>query len=146
MRFPLRYPATRGERGGEISELCGLSRQVAEMEQFIIKCAPTDESVMLYGESGTGKTFIADLMHKHSKRKNSRFRTINCAAIPETLVESELFGSEVGAFTGSVKRTGVFTRAHRGTLFLDELGDLPLFSQAKLLQVIDEKKIYTPWE
>lgn len=126
-----------------IDELRGESKKVSDIQRFIATCAPANETVMLYGESGTGKTFIARLIHKYSLRRENQFRIVNCAAIPEALMESELFGSEVGAFTGAIKRKGVFTRAHRGTLLLDELGDLPLTSQAKLLQVLDESR-YTP--
>lgn len=127
----------------EVSELHGSSNHTKKLRRFVQKFGPKNVTIMLYGESGTGKTLVARLLHKYSSRKLHNFLSINCAAIPHTLVESELFGSEMGAFTGAVKRRGAFTRAHRGTLFLDELGDFPLYSQGKILQAIEEKK-YTP--
>ena len=123
--------------------LCGTSRATKAMQHFIVRCAKTDAPIMLFGESGTGKNLMAHLIHMHSDRKDKSFRYVNCGAIPDTLVESELFGSEVGAFTGAINKKGVFTRAHRGTLFLDELGNLSLLSQSKILHAIEEKK-YTP--
>ena len=127
----------------EIGKLHGISEETKRTRALIRKFATTDATVMLYGESGTGKTLVARLIHEYSNRRNNNFCSINCAAIPETLMESELFGSEVGAFTGAVKRRGVFARAHRGTLFLDELGDFSLVSQSKILQAIEEKR-YSP--
>ena len=123
--------------------MCGTSQATKDMQNFIARCARTDVPIMLFGESGTGKNLMAQLIHMHSDRKGESFRYINCGAIPDTLIESELFGSEVGAFTGAVSKKGIFTRAHRGTLFLDELGNLSLLSQSKILHAIEEKK-YTP--
>jgi two-component system NtrC family response regulator len=106
------------------------------------KLAPTNATVLLLGESGTGKELFARGLHDLSPRRAERFVAINCAAIPENLLESELFGYERGAFTGAVKQTlGKIETAHRGTLFLDEIGDLPLALQAKLLRFLQERMI-----
>jgi two-component system response regulator GlrR len=105
--------------------------------------AGTDSTIFIYGESGTGKELIAKAIHLASKRKDKPFVGINCAAIPETLLESELFGHEKGAFTGAVRDSkGLFTQAHEGTIFLDEISDMPLSVQAKLLRVLQEKQFY----
>jgi len=104
--------------------------------------APSESSVLILGESGTGKEKIAHAIHHLSGRRNTPIVTINCAALPASLIESELFGHEKGAFTGAnSKRTGKFEQAHRSTIFLDEIGELPLESQAKLLRVLQEKEI-----
>src|SRR5690606_25014953 len=106
------------------------------------RVAPTDVSVLLLGESGTGKELLARAVHKQSGRKDARFVAINCAAIPEQLLESELFGYEKGAFTGAVKQTlGKIELADQGTLFLDEIGDMPLQLQAKLLRFLQNRVI-----
>jgi two-component system NtrC family response regulator len=106
------------------------------------KVAPTSASVMLLGESGTGKEVLARALHQSSPRANQRFMAINCAAIPENLLESELFGYEKGAFTGAAKQTkGKVELAHGGTFFLDEVGDLPMSLQAKLLRFLQERVI-----
>jgi DNA-binding NtrC family response regulator len=105
------------------------------------KAAATDTTVLLEGESGTGKELFARSLHALSPRADAPFVAINCAAIPETLLETELFGHEKGAFTGAVARKpGKFEMAHRGTLFLDEIGDLPLALQAKILRALEEKR------
>jgi transcriptional regulator with PAS, ATPase and Fis domain len=104
--------------------------------------APTNSTVLVYGESGTGKELFAKSIHYNSPRKNSPFFAINCAAIPENLLESELFGYERGAFTGALTRhTGLFEQANGSSLFLDEIGDLTLAMQAKILRAIQEKEI-----
>ena len=117
---------------GEMTRVCGMVERVA----------PTDISVLLLGESGTGKELLAQALHELSPRKDQRFVVINCAAIPENLLESELFGYEKGAFTGAYKQTiGKIEHADGGTLFLDEVGDLPLPLQAKLLRFLQERTI-----
>jgi two-component system NtrC family response regulator len=108
----------------------------------IEKVAPSDATVILLGESGTGKEILARTLHQSSARRGKRFMAINCAAIPEALLESELFGYEKGAYTGAVKQTpGKIELAHEGTFFLDEVGDLPLPLQAKLLRFLQERVI-----
>jgi len=112
------------------------------MCRTIEKVAPTNASLLVLGESGTGKELVARGVHDLSPRKGQRFVAINCAAIPENLLESELFGYEKGAFTGAVKQTmGRIETAHQGTLFLDEIGDLPASLQAKLLRFLQERSI-----
>lgn len=108
----------------------------------ISKVAPTDATVLILGESGTGKELIARALHNHSTRQNAPMISVNCAAIPDTLIESELFGHEKGAFTGAnATRQGLIEAADTGTLFLDEIGELPLEAQARLLRVLQEGEI-----
>lgn len=103
------------------------------------RIAPQDVNVLILGESGTGKELVARAVYQHSRRNQAPFLAINCAAIPETLLESELFGHEKGAFTGAdLKRIGKFEQCHRGTLFLDEVGDMPLSTQAKILRLLQD--------
>jgi len=114
-------------------------KKMKEVLSLISRVAKSDSTVLIHGESGTGKEVIARLIHRASRRKNCRFIAISCAALPETLLESELFGYERGAFSGADKRKiGKFELAHKGTLFLDEIGDLPLSTQVKLLRVLQE--------
>ncbi|MEC1522737.1 sigma 54-interacting transcriptional regulator [Neobacillus niacini] len=118
------------------------SSKVKGILEFCKKVAPTDSNILILGESGTGKSVLAQYIHKISKRKNGPFLAINCAAIPEELLESELFGYSKGAFTGasSLGKQGLIEAANGGTIFLDEIGEMPLSVQAKLLQVIQEKQ------
>ena len=122
--------------------IIGSSSPMQELLSMVYRIAPTDWSALIRGETGTGKELIARLLHLMSHRKDAPFIEVNCAAIPETLFESELFGHEKGAFTGaSTRRKGRFELADKGTLFLDEVGELPLQLQAKLLRTLQEKKI-----
>ena len=132
-----------------LEERFGFSNIVAQSEQMrlllekVSQIAKTDSTVYIHGESGTGKELIAKAIHIASERKDEAFVAINCAALPEGLLESRLFGHEKGAFTGAIKSTkGLFTRADRGTIFLDEIGDMPLGIQAKLLRVLQERQFY----
>jgi transcriptional regulator with GAF, ATPase, and Fis domain len=121
--------------------IIGKSAALGRVLDMVRVVAQTDATVLINGETGTGKELIAQAIHKHSDRSNGPFVTVNCAAIPAGLLESELFGHERGAYTGAVARgIGRFERAHRGTLFLDEIGDLPLELQPKLLRVMQERQ------
>ncbi len=120
----------------------GQSKKIKEIKDLIEKISYSDSNVLINGESGTGKDIVAKLIHDYSKRKNSKFITVNCSAIPDTLIESELFGYKKGAFTGAIAdRTGLFEEAEGGTLFLDEIGDMPLLTQAKVLRAIQNREI-----
>jgi len=119
------------------------SETMRQVLEAVARIALTDSTVYIHGESGTGKELIAKAIHLASDRKDQAFVAINCAAIPENLLESELFGHEKGAFTGAVRSTkGLFAQAHEGTIFLDEIGDMPLALQAKLLRVLEERQYY----
>ena len=110
--------------------------------KLIERVAPSNVSVLLLGESGTGKELLARALHTLNPRSAKKFVAINCAAIPDTLLESELFGYERGAFTGATRQTaGMIEHAHGGTLFLDEIADMPLALQAKLLRFLQERTI-----
>ena len=122
-------------------QLVGDDASLRKVFASLQRAAATDTTVLLEGESGTGKELFARSLHALSQRADAPFVAINCAAIPETLLETELFGHEKGAFTGAVARKpGKFEMAHRGTLFLDEIGDLPLSLQAKILRALEEKR------
>ncbi len=123
------------------SGLIGKSRRMREVYGLIEKVAASTASVLIYGESGTGKELAARAIHQNSPRKERPFVAVNCGAIPETLMESELFGHKRGSFTGAVAdRAGLFEQAEGGTLFLDEIGEVPLSLQAKLLRVLQERE------
>jgi len=120
--------------------IVGASSRMTEIDEIIRKVSPTTTTVLITGETGTGKELIARAIHRNSSRREQPFIKINCAAIAENLVESELFGYEKGAFTGAVTtKPGRFELAHRGTLFLDEVGEIPRDMQAKLLQAIQDQ-------
>jgi formate hydrogenlyase transcriptional activator len=125
----------------EFEEIVGTSAALKRVMGQVEIVAPTDATVLILGETGTGKELVARAIHKLSGRRNSPFITLNCAAIPTGLLESELFGYERGAFTGALaQKIGRFERAHKGTLFLDEVGDIPLDLQPKLLRALQEKE------
>jgi nitrogen regulation protein NR(I) len=122
--------------------IIGKSKPMQEVYKAIGRVAHTDATVLIRGESGTGKELVARAIYQHSLRAAKPFLVINCVAIPETLLESELFGYEKGAFTGAVnRRVGKFEQAHGGTVFLDEIGDMPFSIQAKILRLLQEKSI-----
>jgi len=127
---------------GVLGELVGSSAAMRQVYSLIRQVAPTSASVLITGESGTGKELVARALHRLSPRAGGPFIAINCAAMPESLMESELFGHEKGAFTGAVERhAGCFEQADGGTVLLDEIGDMPIGTQAKLLRVLEEAKV-----
>ncbi len=120
-------------------KMIGVSRALQEVFKLVGRVARTDAPVLIVGESGTGKELVAKALHEYSPRRQKEMITINCGAIPENLLESELFGHEKGSFTGAIaRRAGRFEQADGGTLFLDEIGDMPLFLQVKLLRVLQD--------
>jgi len=137
----LRAAITTGPEKPVASGMAGSTPAMLEVFKLVGRVASSESTVLVRGESGTGKELIARAIHEHGTRATGPLVAINCAAIPETLVESELFGHEKGAFTGAVARKpGRFEIARGGTLFLDEIGDLPLAMQAKLLRVLQERR------
>jgi DNA-binding NtrC family response regulator len=127
---------------GVLGDLVGSSPQMKEIFQMIQRVAPSNVSVLVTGESGTGKELVARALHDNSSRRLKPFVAVNCAAIPETLIESEIFGHEKGAFTGALeRRAGCFELAEEGTLLLDEIGEMPMATQAKLLRVLEDRKL-----
>ncbi len=127
---------------GSLGSLVGASKKMQEIFRLIEMVAPSTASVLITGASGTGKEMVARTIHELSPRRTKPFVPINCAAIPETLIESEIFGHEKGAFTGALeRRTGCFELAEGGTLLLDEIGEMPVATQAKLLRVLEDRKL-----
>lgn len=122
-------------------QIVGQSPEIVEIAKLIGQVSKTDASVLIFGESGTGKELVARAIHRNSLRKNNTFLSVNCAALSDTLLESELFGHEKGAFTGAYfKRIGKFEQCHHGTIFLDEVGDMSMLTQSKVLRVLQEKE------
>jgi DNA-binding NtrC family response regulator len=135
----VREPLSEDDRFGDA---LGQSAAMRRIFALAAKIAPTDATVLLEGETGTGKGLLADLIHRQSQRSAGPFVVLDCGAIPPTLIESELFGHEKGAFTGAhAARVGAFEAAQQGTVFLDEIGELPLELQAKLLRALEERTI-----
>jgi len=140
MRSHVEVDAFGDERSPDV--IFGRSRAMQEVYKAIGRVAPTDATVLIRGESGTGKELVARAIYQHGLRADKAFLIINCVAIPETLLESELFGYEKGAFTGAVSRKmGKIEQANGGTVFLDEIGDMPFSIQAKILRLLQEKSI-----
>jgi two-component system response regulator HydG/two-component system response regulator AtoC len=143
------HPTSAGPDAGQTvrqsagnGQLIGESSPIRELRAYIPKVARADCSVLIVGETGTGKELVADLIHRHSSRRGHPFVCINCAAIPDTLLESELFGYERGSFTGAhTSREGKLRQAQRGSVFLDEVGDMSPSTQAKLLRVIENREV-----
>ncbi len=127
----------------DFANIVGRSEKMQRVLEQVHRIAKTESTVYIYGESGTGKELIARAIHLVSERKDKPFVAINCASLPETLLESELFGHEKGSFTGAIQSTkGLFTQANEGTILLDEIGDMPLSIQAKLLRALQERQFY----
>lgn len=130
--------------GGQsaLESLIGESQAMAQLRSLLLRYAAADCPVLIQGESGTGKELVARALHELSPRRLGPFLAVNCAAVPESVLESELFGSERGAFTDAVSRPGYFERARSGTLLLDEIGEMSLSAQAKLLRVLESGELY----
>jgi nitrogen regulation protein NR(I) len=140
MKQEVIYASTEGEESDEGERIIGSSPKMQEIYKIVGQIAPSDVTVLLRGESGTGKELFARAIYQHSSRSNLPFLPVNCAAIPDTLLESELFGHEKGSFTGATsRRIGKLEQCQGGTIFLDEIGDMSLSTQAKLLRVLQEK-------
>ncbi len=135
-------PQRPAKRDGALGDLVGSSTEMKAVFSLIERVAGSNVSVLVTGESGTGKELVARALHDLSGRRNKPFVAVNCAAIPETLIESEIFGHEKGAFTGAQeRRAGCFELAEEGTLLLDEIGEMPAGTQAKLLRVLEDRKL-----
>ncbi|MBI5556509.1 MAG: sigma-54-dependent Fis family transcriptional regulator [Deltaproteobacteria bacterium] len=129
--------------GPDADDLAGISKEIREIRDYLLKVASRDSIVLITGETGTGKELTADFIHKHSKRKEKPLIRINSSAMPEQLVESELFGYEKGAFTGAVAaKPGKFEQADGGILFLDEIGEMSSFAQAKILRILESGRVH----
>src|SRR5215813_9267073 len=144
MSIPVEMPGARNGRANGAANrsdtLVGNSPQMQEVYKAIGRVAPQDVTVLIRGESGTGKELVARALYQHSPRVKGQFLAVNCAAIPDALLESELFGHEKGAFTGAdQRRIGKFEQCHGGTLFLDEVGDMAANTQAKILRILEER-------
>ena len=140
----MRQPVDMNVKPDEASReaIIGRSRRMQEVYKAIGRVSPTDATVLIRGESGTGKELVSRAIYQHSLRSNKPFLVVNCVAIPENLLESELFGYEKGAFTGAAhRRVGKIEQANGGTIFLDEIGDMPFSIQAKILRLLQEKSI-----
>ncbi|HSB03902.1 MAG TPA: sigma-54 dependent transcriptional regulator [Thermodesulfobacteriota bacterium] len=138
----VKYLRERIDERFDFGKMIGRSQGIREIFHLIQQIAPSKSTVLVMGESGTGKELVSRAIHYQSPRKSYPFITINCAAIPETLIESELFGHEKGAFTNAIeKKLGRCELAHQGTLFLDEIGELSLVTQSKILRFLEEKEI-----
>ena len=146
-RADRRLRATRHDRGGRtryrLADWVGTSAAAEQVRQLVGVCAGSDATALLCGESGTGKELVAQAIHHASHRASQPFLAVNCAALGESLLESELFGYEEGAFTGARRggKLGLVEAAHTGTLFLDEIGDMPLALQTRLLRVLQEREV-----
>ena len=140
MKQEVIYASPEGEESDEGERIIGSSPKMQEIYKIVGQIAPSNVTVLLRGESGTGKELFARAIYQHSSRSNLPFLPVNCAAIPDTLLESELFGHEKGSFTGATsRRIGKLEQCQGGTIFLDEIGDMSLSTQAKLLRVLQEK-------
>ena len=127
---------------GTVGDMVGASGKMQEIFSLLQQAAPSKAPVLISGESGTGKELVARTIHTLSPRRQGPFVAINCAALPESLIESELFGHEKGSFTGATeKRAGCFELAQHGTLLLDEIGEMPMATQAKLLRILEDSKV-----
>lgn len=139
-------PSSPSDLGADSSEPCpliGTSAAIAELRDYIRHVAPTDSNVLITGETGTGKELVAEMIHAQSRRSERPFVCLNSTAVPESLIESELFGHERGAFTGAhTAYEGKLSAANRGTMFFDEIGDTSLLLQAKLLRVLESRSLY----
>jgi DNA-binding NtrC family response regulator len=139
---PVRLRRPTARMGGAEAEMVGSSAPITRVRSLVDRVAPSDARVLILGDNGTGKELVARMLHRQSRRSAGPFVEINCAAIPSELIESELFGHEKGSFTSAIKmRRGKFEQAQGGTLFMDEIGDMSLSAQAKVLRALQEGRI-----